>query len=151
MKIYFCGSVTGGRQNAELYPVMVGHLKKYGKVLTEHLADKNLSSLGESNLSPKEVHDRDVAWLDSADVVVADVSVPSLGVGYELGRIFERNLKSENKKKMLCLYKKQEGKRLSGMISGCGVEVREYSDFDEAKIFIDEFFDNLTEKMEAVQ
>lgn len=47
-----------------------------------------------------------------ADVIVAEVTQPSLGVGYELGQAEALG------KPILCLYRQQEGKRLSAMISG---------------------------------
>ena len=42
MKIYFCGSIRGGRENAALYHRMIEFLKGYGPVLTEHVGDPNL-------------------------------------------------------------------------------------------------------------
>src|SRR3990167_9577819 len=91
-KIYFAGSIRGGREDVGLYLGIVEHLKTHGDVLTEHVADKGLTLLGEDGLSDKEIHNRDVSWLDESNVVVAEVTKASLGVGYEIGRMEERNL-----------------------------------------------------------
>jgi len=74
-------------------------------------------------------------WLKSADVIVAEVSTPSLGVGYEIASSFNWG------KKILCLYRNQEGKKLSAMISGGpGVTIFKYDKLEEAIAEIDKFF-----------
>ena len=132
MKIYFAGSITGGRDDAKLYSEIIEYLKSFGEVLTEHVGSKKISSMGEDNGS--FIHDRDMNWLLSDDVIIAEVTTPSLGVGYEIGRAIE------NHKKVLCLYRPQEGKRLSAMVRGCkDIIVIEYKEFGEAKEKVAEF------------
>ena len=87
-KIYFAGAIRGGREDAALYAEIVSLLMGYGEVLTEHIGDVALTSAGESN-TDGEIHDRDLAWLSEADVLVAEVTTPSLGVGYEIGKATE--------------------------------------------------------------
>lgn len=129
MKIYFAASITGGRENQEIYPKIVAFLKENNcKVLTEHIADKSLSSYGEVNILPEEVFTRDLDWIKESDILLAEVSQVSLGVGYEIG--FAESLK----KKIICLYKEQEGKRLSSMISGNkNLIIIKYKEFNEIK------------------
>lgn len=137
MKIYFAGSIRGGRDDVKLYAMIIKHLEKYGKVLTEHVADKNLEAVGERNMLDQEIHDRDLDWLTQSDVIVAEVTAPSLGVGYEIRAAVEE------KKMVLCLYRPQEDKRLSAMISGCAeVQIGNYQQFDEAAKIIDKYFLN---------
>ncbi|XP_033760374.1 2'-deoxynucleoside 5'-phosphate N-hydrolase 1-like isoform X1 [Pecten maximus] len=112
MKIYFAGSIRGGRQDAELYLRIIGKLESYGTVLTEHVGAQNLKESGEQHLTEKEIHDRDMAWLQDCDVLVAEVTQPSLGVGYEIGRALTLN------KRILCLFRPDSGKSLSAMIAG---------------------------------
>ena len=77
-------------------------------------------------------------WLRDSDVVAAEVTTGSLGVGFELGRAIEQ------KKKILCLYRPQEGKKLSAMIVGCkDLKLVEYQELDEAKEEIDKYFEVL--------
>ena len=135
MKIYFAGSIRGGRDDTELYSQIINYLKKYGEVLTEHVGDKNLKILGEEGLSDEQIHNRDFNWVLDSEAMVAEVSTTSLGVGYEIGRAIE------NKKRILCLYRKQEGKKLSAMIAGSpDVTSAEYKNLDDAKKIIDNFF-----------
>lgn len=139
MKIYFAGSIKGGRQDADLYAEMIEYLKTKGNVLTEHIGSENVSHDGQSDYdrTPKFVHDRDIEWLTATDVVIAEVTIPSLGVGYEIGRAFDMG------KKILCLYRK-EPETLSKMIGGCpGVEVGYYSNLDQAKEQIDNFLQTI--------
>ena len=97
MKIYFAGSIRGGRNDAEIYSQIIEFLQGYGQVLTEHVGKKNLNQMGETTLSDKQIHDRDMNWLLKSDLMVAEVTNPSLGVGYEIGRAIEAN------KKIICL------------------------------------------------
>ena len=85
MKIYFAGSIRGGRDDAEIYSQIIEFLQGYGEVLTEHVGKKDLNAMGESTLSDKQIHDRDMKWLLESDLMVAEVTNPSLGVGYEIG------------------------------------------------------------------
>ena len=47
MKIYFSGSVSGGRKDVELYLQIILQLKERGLVLTEHIGDERLDARGE--------------------------------------------------------------------------------------------------------
>jgi 2'-deoxynucleoside 5'-phosphate N-hydrolase len=148
-KIYFAGSIRGGREDVDIYLEIVEHLKVYGDVLTEHVADKGLTLLGENNPSDRRIHDRDVNWLGEANVIVAEVSRASLGVGYEIGRMVERNLQvpKSQRKHILCLFRSQTGKKLSAMITGSsGLKNVEYRNLEEAKKEIDVFFDLIKQK-----
>lgn len=147
MKIYFAGSIRGGREDVEIYLGLVEHLKTHGDVLTEHVADKSLILKGEEGLTDGQIHDRDMDWLGSSNVVVAEVTQASLGVGYEIGRMVERNLwipRNEKRKPILCLYRPQVDKRLSAMISGSStLRNFEYQTLEQAKIGINNFFDSI--------
>lgn len=134
MKIYFAGSIRGGRNDVELYMKIINFLKTKGDVLTEHIGDPNLLESGEKELKDKEIHDRDLSWLNESDIVIAEVTNPSLGVGYEIGIAVKEN------KKILCLYRPKEGKQLSAMISGCNkLIVKKYQTIEEAEQIINEF------------
>jgi nucleoside 2-deoxyribosyltransferase len=112
MKIYFAGSIRAGRSDQELYKQLIKGLECYGKVLTEHVGDASLTEWGDDGPSDQNIYQRDMGWLAEADVVVAEVSIPSLGAGYELGRAEALD------KPILCLYREQQGRRLSAMVSG---------------------------------
>ena len=122
MTIYFAGSISGGRGDQAIYSQIIELLKQHGTVLTEQFGQSSLTSVGE-NLADRDIHDRDLAWLRKADVLVAEVTTPSLGVGYEIGRAVEWG------KPVICLYRQSPERRLSGMIAGCaGITVHMYDD-----------------------
>lgn len=135
MNIYFAGSIRGGRQDQRLYSQIIEYLKGYGTVLSEHIGKKELSLMGEDGLTDSEIHDRDLTWLTNSEALVAEVTQPSFGVGYEI-REAVRTVKPT-----LCLYRKEEGKKLSAMIAGApGLTSAAYETFDQAKTAIDSFF-----------
>ena len=132
MKIYFAGSITGGRDDQGLYLEIIKLLTNYGEVLTEHIGDAVVTDAGES-LDVGLIFSRDVGWLESADVVVAEVTQVSLGVGYELG------IAEKLGKKVLCLYRpREDGNRLSAMILGNKhFSVQAYKTLEDAKTIFD--------------
>ena len=101
MKIYFAASIRGGRKDSGVYSDIINHLKEFGEVLTEHVGYESLTSKGEDAMNDIQIHDRDMEWLIKSDIIIAEVTNPSLGVGYELGRAIAYN------KKILCLYRQQ--------------------------------------------
>ncbi len=132
MKIYFAGSIRGGREDQDLYLEIINILKNYGEVLTEHVGDKNLSSYGQTNMTDEEIFIKDTNWIREADMVIAEVSTNSLGVGYEIG--FAESLN----KRIILLYREQEGKRLSAMLKGNQkLEIITYSKTEELKDIFD--------------
>ena len=110
MNIYFCGSIRGGRQDAALYHDMIAFLKQYGPVLTEHVGDLSLTAQGNDGTADA-IWRRDTDWLRQSDIVIAECSTPSLGVGYELA--FAEAIG----KPVHVFYGKSDG-RLSAMLAG---------------------------------
>lgn len=111
MKIYFAGSIRGGREDATLYAQIIDILKKYGRVPTEHVGETRPGG-AENGLSDRGIYERDMDWLEEADVMVAEVTVPSHGVGYEIARADELGLP------ILCLHRPTAKRRLSALIAG---------------------------------
>ncbi|MCP4311800.1 MAG: nucleoside 2-deoxyribosyltransferase [Bacteroidetes bacterium] len=126
MKFYFCGSIRGGRQLASDYQRIIEKLKQYGEVLTEHLGSDQEIETKERIMNDDQIHDRDMDWVRESDLVVAEVTIPSLGVGYEIGRAIELG------KPVLCLFRSNAGFYLSAMIAGSdGVTVVHYENIEE--------------------
>ncbi|KAJ1068557.1 hypothetical protein K5549_005253 [Capra hircus] len=139
LSLYFCGSIRGGREDRELYVRIVSRLRRFGVVLTEHVAAAELDeSEEEAAGGDKLIHDRDLAWLQQADVVVAEVTQPSLGVGYELGRAVALH------KPVLCLFRPKSGRVLSAMIRGAADGSKfQVWDYEEAEVeaLLDRYFE----------
>ena len=139
MKIYFAGSIRAGRDDQELYHRIIQGLQRHGQVLTEHVGDPSLTRWGDDGPSDPDIYARDMAWLADADLIVAEVSTPSLGVGYELGRAESLG------KPTLCLYREQDGRRLSAMVSGNpNMVVARYQTVEEAQTHIRTFLHDFT-------
>ena len=133
MKIYFAGSIRGGRDDFAFYFTIIEQLRDLGEVLTEHVGEADLQWIGESG-DDKEIHDRDLAWLKEADCLVAEVTRPSLGVGYEIAKAIGWE------KPILCLFRPGDGRSLSAMIAGSSeVRVREYQSLSEIRQIVAEF------------
>jgi nucleoside 2-deoxyribosyltransferase len=132
--LYFSCSLTGGRQDQPAYAAMVSHLQALGhRVLTAHLASDSVLS-ADVELSPETVFERDTVWLRGCDAVIAEVSTPSHGVGFEIAYALERG------KPVLCLAR--EGVRVSKMLTGIrqpGLEFHTYEIPDEALAHMDTF------------
>ncbi|MFA6392941.1 MAG: nucleoside 2-deoxyribosyltransferase [Candidatus Paceibacterota bacterium] len=111
MKIYFGGAIRGGREDVHIYELIIKELGNFGEVLTEHIGDKNLSIIGEDKL-PQYIYERDTNFIKEADIFIADVTTPSLGVGYEIAYAEKLN------KKVFCLYNNTGNKLVSFMIMG---------------------------------
>ncbi|MBP9012188.1 MAG: nucleoside 2-deoxyribosyltransferase [Smithella sp.] len=142
MKIYFAGAIRAGRQDAEIYKAMIEVLMSFGDVLTEHVGNPALSEKGNDGPHDRFIHDRDMAWLESCDCVVAEVTTPSLGVGYELGWA------TAMKRPVLCLYRRQSKKVLSAMIAGSpGIRTVAYSSMDEARSIVEKFIKKAVQKI----
>jgi nucleoside 2-deoxyribosyltransferase len=134
MNIYFAGSIRGGRQDAALYASIIDYLRRFGSVLTEHVGSPGLMPSGEENLSDSQIHRRDLQWLRQSDIVIAEVTTPSLGVGYEIGRAVE------SEKPVLCLFRNNRGKRLSAMIGGCeALNVIQYESLQDLQVELERF------------
>lgn len=82
-KIYFAGSIRGGRIDADLYSRLIKHMQKDNIVLTEHIGSPHLN-LMEQGKRDIDIYDEDTAWLRESDIVIAECTCPSLGVGYEM-------------------------------------------------------------------
>ena len=140
MKIYFAASIRGGRKDQNKYNELIRFLSSKVEVLTEHVGDSSLGQAGEKDLSDKEIYQRDLEWLESADAVIAEVTNPSLGVGYELG------IAEKLGKPVLCLFDDSDHNRtLSAMISGNHkITTFLYTTLDQAKEEIVSFIDSVS-------
>lgn len=110
-KIYFAASIRGGREQGALYFKIIEFLKGKANVLTEHIGLESLAS-SEAFMTDEQIYSRDVNWLKEADLVIAECSVTSLGVGYELG------LAEALGKQVYVFYRNGSDKKLSAMING---------------------------------
>jgi len=134
MNIYFACSITGGRDFESIYRAITAALLSDGhEVPTAHLAGSRVKVF-EGQVTPREIYERDTAWIRTCEVLVAEVSTPSYGVGYEVA--YALNLG----KPVLCVYR--EGQPISKMLTGNShptISVKSYRDSEEAIAVIRSF------------
>ena len=138
MKIYFACSITGGREFESVYQEIVAALVQAGhQIPTAHLVESGVGAV-EAGIDPQAVYTRDVDWIRTSAVLIAEVSVPSHGVGYEIG--FALGIG----KPVLAVY--QAGRKVSKMISGnpdVNLQVKAYQDSADATRMIRDFLANI--------
>ncbi len=142
MQIYFACSLTGGRQDEAVYGILVDHLLAAGHdVPTAHLARPEVMEL-ERVVDPVDIYRRDIAWISSSDALIAEVSTPSHGVGYEIAYALGIG------KRVLCLYRADAS--ISKMITGNtspNLNVLTYQNMQEIPALIDEFLGNASTRV----
>ena len=109
--IYFAGSIRGGRVDAALYRRLIDYMKRHHTVLTEHVGDPALSALERGRDRDAAIYEQDTAWLRSSDLLIAECSCPSLGVGYELAYAEARGVPCH-------VFYNPEKTQLSAMLTG---------------------------------
>src|ERR1700759_3784610 len=102
--IYFSGSISGGRGDRALYRQIVDALGACGpRGVAGAVASETVSDGGEA-MTPAAIFARDLAWIEevaaAGGVLVAEVSMPSLGVGYEIAAARHRFAMP-----VICLYR----------------------------------------------
>jgi hypothetical protein len=122
--IYFSGSISGGRADLAHYRRIVEALEADGhRVIAGAVTAADVGSEGES-LAPAAIFDRDLSGVAGSHVVVAEVSTPSIGVGYEIAAARYRYGIP-----VICLYRPAYTRRCSAMVAGDrGIETIEYTD-----------------------
>ncbi|MBC7836377.1 nucleoside 2-deoxyribosyltransferase [Acetobacteraceae bacterium] len=135
MNIFFIGSIRGGRADQPRYARIVKILEQYGSVFSHHVSDETLSQYGETELSGKEILERELETLAKNDAIVAEVTTPSLGVGYLIARA------TSLEKKVIALYCGDDALKLSAIIKGDPrVEVHTYKADEEIENLLVEIF-----------
>ena len=134
MNVNFSCSITGGRDEEVIYQAIVNEMEALGHTVpTAHLSSSQVMDL-EKIGDPVEIFERDMAWLRACDAVVAEVSSPSHGVGYEIAYALSL------KKPVLCCHLMH--KPISKIISGNttpGLTVVNYTLVDEVLLQVRAF------------
>lgn len=110
MNVFLSASIRGGRDMLSTYIEMCKHIQQSGhEVLSWHVADPQLEKT-ESLLSEEEIYIRDMQFLEKSHCMIAEVSTPSIGVGYEICTALHREIP------VLCLHTPDSN--VSAMILG---------------------------------
>ncbi len=93
-----------------IYKQIIQSLKEMGHTLvSEHVASTKLEE-AEAKLTDEEIFRSDIGFIEECDCLVAEVTIPSTGVGYEICYAVSKG------KRVLCIYK--EGANVSAMVLG---------------------------------
>lgn len=135
-RVFFSCSMRGGFSKlaqAELrqIPDLLESLDL--ELLSRHQTQDDFMK-SESRLTERQIHDRDYRWLQKADLVIAEITNPSLGVGAELADAVWLGIP------VLAVYKREYEHEISAYIRGKpGVVCRAYIDTADLKEIIREF------------
>ena len=110
-KIYFAGSIRGGRVDADLYRRMIAFINQTDTVLTEHVGSSQLNLTEQGRTRDAQIYDQDTAWLRESDLLIGECTCPSLGVGYELAYAEARDIPCH-------LFYNRSKTQLSAMLTG---------------------------------
>jgi nucleoside 2-deoxyribosyltransferase len=139
--VYFACAISPGRQDAHIYNAIAAELGRYARVLTPQFAALNF--VEERSLSAEQINRRDLDRLVRADALVAEITVPSLGVGYEISKAESWGTP------VLCLYR-DTASLVSPMITGAtGVASVRYNTPRDIRRVIEPFFAALRDRIET--
>jgi hypothetical protein len=141
MRIYLACTVRGDRGGVAAGRAICDRLRLHGhEVLTSHLLEDNVES-AESQLTEDAVFRRDLEWLDHCDVLVAEASGSSFGVGFEVGYVLARS--DRTRQQVVLLYDGARAKSISRLALGNvhpACTTRGYGSIDELVDIIDQRF-----------
>jgi nucleoside 2-deoxyribosyltransferase len=146
MKIYFAGAIYGGRKKLATYQRIQKIIENLGHIfLTKHVTSIGISTEEKKfGRTPQYSYKRDIKLLDQADCLIAEVTLPSLGVGYELCYAIEKR-----KIPTLALYEKKKEAGISALVRGICVghfQIKAYTKKNLEKI-IKNFIKGFEKKM----
>ena len=110
-KVYFAGSIRGGRVDAGLYGRIIAYIQQTDRVLSEHVGHPRINLIESSR--DEEIYAQDTGWLRESDLLIAECTCPSLGVGYELAY-------AERFGKPCYIFYDRTKTQLSAMLTGDG-------------------------------
>ena len=110
-KVYFAGSIRGGRNDAGLYHEIIACINETDRVLTEMVGDVNHNVIELGQTKDRAIYTRDTEFLKECDMVIAECTTPSLGVGYELAY-------AEKLQKPVHIFYRPDEVQLSAMLTG---------------------------------
>ena len=138
MRIYLACTVRGDRGGVAAGRAICDRLQHHGhEVLTTHLLADGVDE-AEGMLSEADVFRRDLEWLSACDVLVAEASGSSFGVGFEVGYVLGRA--TSTGQRVVLLYDRARRGAISRLIVGnCdeGCTTFGYGSIDEVVAFID--------------
>jgi nucleoside 2-deoxyribosyltransferase len=141
MRVYLACTVRGDRGGVLAARAIAERLRALGhEVLTSHLLEDGVDD-AEASQSERDVFERDRAWLDACDAVVAETSGSSYGVGFEVGYVTGRA--ESTGQRVFVIFDAARRHQLSRLMLGYRDDrgaVCAYQTLDDVRAFIDAHF-----------
>lgn len=141
LKIYFTASTSHNGELIPYYKKLLNHIKKHPvEVLSgDQVVDRNVL-IKDKQLTALEIFNREKTLIDEADIMIAELSKPSLGVGAEIVYALNEN------KPVLAMVRNDYEDKISPILLGNPSEnlFFEYYRNYEYKIILDKFIDNMS-------
>ena len=140
MIIYCAGPIRGDVTYQKFFTKAIDYIESQGHTVLSEFSTKFSSTIP---LTDKQTYKRDLKWIDGSKLMIAEISGPSLGVGFEIAyAIFQRKLP------VLAICN-SEMKNLSSMLSGCDsplLTIQKYRDEDELKKIVRNYISKFSDK-----
>ncbi len=140
MIVYCAGAIKGDTSYQKYLKEIIVHLTSLDHTPLSELNENFKSSIP---LTDKEIFKRDIKWLEQSKLMIAEISGPSLGVGFEISYALY-----ELKIPVLALYNSKVEK-ISAMITGCTsklITIKSYYDNEDLKDIVTDFIKNQSEQ-----
>jgi len=139
MKIFIAASIRGGRQLIPTYVHIIRFLKSRNcTIMSEHVGSLTLEK-EEAKITEQEIFEKDIHWIEESDYLIAEITVPSIGVGYEICHAVS------HQKPVLCVY--ENGARASAMVLGNElITASPYSDKKQLEKILQDFVEKNEKK-----
>ena len=145
MTIYLACTVRGDRGALAAVRSVADFLERQGhSVLTRHLLTDDVDD-AESVLGEQDVFERDMRWLIAADLLIAEASGSSFGVGFEVGYVLGRA--EQTGQRVLLLHHASRRPHISRLITGNshpGCTSYAYQDTEDLLRVVDRFMAGTT-------
>lgn len=137
MIIYCAGPIKGDITFQKFYWEVINFVEAEGHT---PLAGLNTDNSASNPLTEKQIYKRDLKWIDGSKIMIAEISGPSLGVGFEIAyALFQKKIP------VLALVNNSVEK-VSAMITGCDsnlLSIAKYRNEEELKEIIRVYINEL--------
>ena len=143
MIIYCAGAIKGDTAYQNNYIEMIRFIESMNHTALAELNGKFKFSIP---LSDNQVYTRDIKWIEGSELMIAEISGPSLGVGFEIAyALFQKEIP------VLALVSSNV-KKISAMITGCNSElltIKRYKNIEDMQNIISIYFKNLEQEIDG--
>lgn len=126
MNIYFAGGIRGGSGDPKLYAEIIKILNKLGNVVTSHLANPEVQQDKLKNMKDDAIYITDMNQLKASDLLVTEVSAPSIGIGYKIAKAESMGVP------VMALFNNSSTFMLSALVAGNShITIMRYNDLKD--------------------